>query len=104
MSYLAKLITCFLSITVSASALAEEPAFMTGFWCGPPAKFLSLERLREVKEANFTVVFPPCGSVSFEENRKILDYCKELGLRALIQDGRMVTAIGSDPANKSKLD
>src|SRR5438128_2638318 len=78
-------------------ARAEYPfnEFVTSYWYGPPVKFNSLERYKEIKEANFNVVFPAAaGAMSVDENRKMLDYCRELGMKAIVADVRMVTAIG----------
>jgi hypothetical protein len=91
-------------ILFAAAARAEQPEFVISYWCGPPAKFLSLQRFQEVKEANFTVAFPPCGGFSVEQNKQMLDYCQQVGLKAIIADGRMVHAISGKEENKAKLD
>src|SRR5215217_897948 len=93
-----------LLLLVPAIVRADEPEFVISYWCGPPAKFSSLERFQEIKDANFTLAFPPCGGNSVEQNRKMLDYCQQVGLKAMISDGRMVHSIGGKEENKAKLD
>jgi hypothetical protein len=93
---------------VALVALLPARAFAEGFtisyWCGPPASFLTAERFAEVKEANFTLAFPTCGSMTVEQNRKMLDYCQSVGLKALIMDGRMVHTISGNANAKRDLD
>src|SRR5205085_2805994 len=67
--------------------------FPISYWCGPPGEFVTLERFQEIKDANFTYVFPSCGSVSPELNHKILDLCQQVGLKAFIQDPQMPLAM-----------
>ncbi len=87
---------------LASRAFGED--FITSYWCGPPAEFLSQDRFAEVKEANFTVAFPPCGGMTVEQNRTMLDYCQQVGLKAVVTDGRMVHAISGDPKAKEQLD
>ena len=93
---------------VTALALLPARAFAEGFtisyWCGPPASFLTPERFAEVKEANFTLAFPPCGSMTVQQNRQMLDYCQKVGLKALVMDGRMVHRISGNANAKRDLD
>src|SRR5687767_1787322 len=85
----------FILFSVCTSAVrADDPEFVISYWCGPPANFLTPERFQEVKEANFTLAFPPCGGLTVEQNRKMLDYCQQAGLKAMVMDGRMVHSIG----------
>src|SRR6478609_4911929 len=63
--------------------------FPISYWCGPPEEFVTLDRFKEIKQANFTYVFPACGKASPELNHKILDLCKEVGLKAFIKDPQM---------------
>jgi len=62
--------------------------FPIGFWHGPPPEANTLETWRQVKEANFTFCFAR-GGYTTEDNRKLLDFCQQLGLRALVIDGRL---------------
>jgi hypothetical protein len=89
---------------LSSVARADEPQFTISYWCGPHGKFNTLERYQEIKDANFTLAFPSCGGMSVDDNRKMLDYCQSVGLKALVMDGRMVHAIGGSEANKNTLD
>jgi hypothetical protein len=78
--------------------------FVTGYWCGPPEKFTTLERYKEIRDANFTVAFPPASGSSLELNRKVLDFCQQLGMKALVLDGRVPLAIGGSEAARQNLD
>lgn len=79
-------------------------SFTISYWCGPPAAFLTPERFAEVKEANFTLAFPSCGGMTVEQNRKMLDYCQENGLQAMIADSRMVVSIDGSAEKRKALD
>src|SRR4051794_12181556 len=68
--------------------------FVTGYWCGPPEKFTTLERYKEIRNANFTVAFPPATGSGPELNREVLDFCQQLGMKAVILDGRIPLSIG----------
>jgi hypothetical protein len=95
-------LVCVIVALFAPRAFAE--GFSISYWCGPPASFLTSERFAEVKEANFTLAFPPCGSMTVEQNRKMLDYCQSVGLKALVMDGRMVYSISGNPNAKRDLD
>ena len=71
--------------------MAYDPSrFTISYWCGPPAEELSRDRFREIKEANFTLAFPPCTGMTVEQNRRMLDMCREVGLQAVVSDSRIV--------------
>ena len=61
---LAKILFAALLALPAAALAADEPSpwqpeqFPISYWCGPPAKFTTLERYKEIKEANFTYAFP----------------------------------------------
>ena len=82
----------------------DPDEFTISHWCGPPAEFTTLERYREVKEANFTLAFPPCAGMTVADNKKLLDYCEKVGIKAVIRDPRMVYAIGGSEKVKKDLD
>src|SRR3954454_5296503 len=82
----------------------QPDVFPISYWCGPPPQFTTIERYRQIKDAGFTVVFPPCGGATPELNHRILAWCKELGLRAFVQDPRMPLAIGADAKAKAAID
>src|SRR4051812_991419 len=100
----------FLFLLCSHARAADEAnvwqpdVYPISYWCGPPPQFTTIERYREIKEAGFTIVFPPCGGATAALNHTILGFCKELGLRAFVQDPRMPLAIGSDAKAKAAID
>jgi hypothetical protein len=92
-------------LSTARTSIAAAPEFHISFWCGPPAEFQTLERYKEIKEANFTLAFPACiGGTTVEQNRKILDLCKQVGLKAMIMDGRMVHSIEGSEDRRRALD
>jgi hypothetical protein len=97
------LISLCLTLIVSAARAAEPEQFEISYWLGPPEKFTTLERYREISDAGFTIAFPPLITPSVEMNRKILDLCEQVGLKAMIADPRMVTSLDA-PDARAKLD
>ena len=77
--------------------------FPIGYWCGPPADFTTIERYREIKDAGFTFAMPPCSATSPELNKKILDLCEAVGLKAFVTDARMPLSLPNDLA-RARLD
>ena len=82
------------SLPVFAFAADAPPAwepevFPISYWCGPPAKFTTLERYKEIKDANFTYAFPIYGGCTPEDVKHQLDYCQQVGLKAFVYEGRM---------------
>ncbi len=68
--------------------------FIISYWCGPPKEETTLERYKEIAEAGFNVAFPaidtlwaPLDKVAEEHNKKYLDLCEQVGLKALVWDG-----------------
>jgi hypothetical protein len=96
----------FLAAMLAAHvALAEE--FTVSYWYGPPAKFSSLERYKQIKDANCNVVFPPAAidpSLTPQQNLQILDFCKQLNLKAVVYDPRMPRSISDSTDAKAKID
>jgi hypothetical protein len=82
----------------------QSDSFAIGFWCGPPGKFTTLERYQEIKDAGFTVVFPPCSGATVETNHKILDYCQQLEMKAFIGDSRVPVGGATDPKVRAGID
>jgi hypothetical protein len=74
------------------------------YWCGPPAKFNTLDRYQQIKDAGFTLAFPSCGGYTVEQNKQMLESCRQVGLKAMISDGRMAYAVNNDAATKAKFD
>ena len=105
---LALVLLCTIALHATA-APATQPiwtsdTFTISFWCGPPAKFATLERYQEIKDAGFTVAFPPCSGSTTETNRKILDFCQAVGLKAFISDSRIPVDGASDPKVRAGID
>ncbi len=84
-------IAAIIVLFASTEAMAAGyPDFIISYWCGPPAAETTLERYREIADCGFNVAMPPGErTVDRETNRKILDACKTVGLKALIYDNRM---------------
>ena len=78
--------------------------FVTSYWFGPPAEFMTFERYQEIKDANFTLAFPFQIGNTTERNKQMLDWCHKLGMKAIIYDGRMTTSIGGNEQTKQALD
>jgi hypothetical protein len=92
-------LSVLLSLTASAQTTSAPTSsawnpkdFPISFWCAPDAENTNLERYQQVKDAGFTFVMPPCSGATVENNHKILDLCKQVGLKAFIQDSRVVLA------------
>jgi hypothetical protein len=62
----------------------EFPIF---YWHGPTPAFNTLEHWQRVKECNFTVAGPTYYGT--EDNRKVLAFCRQLGIKALLSDPRL---------------
>ena len=78
--------------------------FTVSYWAGPPADFNTAERYREVAEANFTLALPADGGMTVADNKKMLDFCKASGLKAIIYDNRMPREIGASNEAKKAID
>src|SRR5947209_20628654 len=96
------------SVLLAVAAVAAEPPawnpdrFPIGFWCGPPDKFVTPERFKQIADAGFTFAFPACsgGSANPDTNKKILDVARAVGLKVFVQDHRMPLSIGNDAKAK----
>jgi hypothetical protein len=83
----------------------EPEAFPISFWCGPPGKYVTAERFKEIAEAGFTFAMPSCeGSLMPDENKRLLDYARAAGIKAFISDARMPHGLGADGAGKAQID
>jgi hypothetical protein len=95
MSLVTKLLAILAVPALALAADAPPPwqpeQFPISYWCGPPAKFTTLERYKEIKEANFTYAFPIYPSGDVEQTKRQLEYCQQVGLKAFIYDRRMST-------------
>jgi hypothetical protein len=89
----------------TAQAATWDPdVFPISFWCGPPSDFVTLERFKEIADAGFTYAMPPCGPTTPEVNKKILDYCKQVGIKAFLLDPRMPVGFGPKGEGKERID
>src|SRR4051812_10121491 len=110
MTFVRLLVVMLLVVSAQVRAAEEKPAFdpddfVISFWCNPPVRFNTLERYREIKDANFTVAMRAGGAgYTVEQNRQMLDYCQQVGLKAIIADGRMPFSIGGNAAAKTAID
>ena len=81
-----------LVLTCTASLLAQEPwepdRFPIACWRGPPRSHNDLAHYETLRNCNFTVV-GPTGEHTAESNRRILDLCAQVGLKAILVDGRI---------------
>lgn len=104
------LILAAFALSVAGSGFApaaewEPKQFPISFWCGPPDSFITVERYKEVSQAGFNYLMPPCeGRATVERNYKILDTARETGLKAFISDERMPLSITGVADAKSRLD
>ncbi len=83
-------VTAGIALNVLAmTAEAWQPdEFPIGYWLGPPAAFNRLKTWQTVKDGNFTLC-GPAGGYSVAENRRMLDFCQQVGLKAMVVDGRI---------------
>src|SRR5215218_2774706 len=110
--HIASLLICAVAILsflrgspVSAAAPTTQPDhFVISYWCGPPARFISDARVKEIKEANFNVAGFSCGGATVEHNRELLGHCQNNGIKAIIIDSRMVYGIGKIEQNRKQLE
>jgi len=87
---------------VTPKVVKEEPVtppvmdapFIISYWCGPSKEQTDLRRIKEVAECGFTVAQSPNlwerpspSQVVF--NKKFLDLCRQVGMKAFIWDGHL---------------
>lgn len=80
--------------------------YIITYWYGIPHKYLYTEngeidvsRFVQMKEAGLNLVIT---WYSVEENKKVLDICRDLGLEVIVHDGRIGKAI-ADPEKRREL-
>jgi hypothetical protein len=78
-----------LLLGTSAGARADKE-FLISFWFGPPKAETTLKRYQEIAECGFTAVLPPAYGSDVKTNKKILDLCKKAGLKAFLEDSRLL--------------
>jgi hypothetical protein len=93
---------------------AEEPVtpppvdapFMITYWCGPAKKDTTLERYQELADCGFNVAFAAIDNLwekpsaeQDEHNKKMLDLCQQVGMKAFLWDGHILGKAGGHGAN-----
>ena len=68
----------------------QPDRFPISCWRGPPPSHNTLQDYKVLKECHFNLV-GPTGDYTPEENRKLLDLCARVGLRAILVDSRLST-------------
>ena len=70
---------------------------MVTYWCGPSKKETTLERYKELADCGFNVAFAAIDNLwekssqeQDEHNKKVLDLCQQVGMKAFIWDGRIL--------------
>ncbi|NPV45649.1 MAG: hypothetical protein HPY69_01720 [Armatimonadetes bacterium] len=78
------------ALLLSTMALAQtrwQPKeFPIGYWYGPPPEANTLETWQTVADAGFT--FGGMTGYGREGNLRMLDYCQQVGIQAMVIDGR----------------
>jgi len=91
------LLVLSLMLVVAAAARADD--FLISHWCGPTEA--TQKKFAEAAEAGFNVIMFG-GSV--EQNKKALDLCQGLGVKAMIIDGRVMAKSARDDDFEQNLD
>lgn len=82
------LVLVLVMMCTCALAQAWHPdEYPISYWVGPPKEFNTLLSWQTVKDCNFTVA-GQYGGYSVEDNKQMLDLCQQVGLKAMIVDGR----------------
>ena len=90
-----------------ATVPAYDPPFIISYWVGPPMEEATIERYREIADCGFNVVLTPLmptGGPSETDNKKILDLCRSVGLKAIVQDSRVLALKSDEPGFAKNLD
>src|SRR5947209_9961407 len=75
---------------VKAARRVAPEQFLISFWCAPPPGETTPARYREIADAGFNAVLPPCsGPITPELNRQILALCAQTGVKAIVSDSRL---------------
>lgn len=85
---MSELVATLIVTACCTQARWEPDEFPISFWAGPPPAYNTRETWQTVADANFTVV-GTCLRNSAEENRRMLDFCRDVGLKALVVDHRI---------------
>ncbi len=85
----------FMTVAPGLSQPWQPQEYPISYWVGPPVTHNTLEAWQRVRDCNFTVAGPYWG-YSVEENKKMLDFCQQVGVRVLIMDSRINWQMVSD--------
>ena len=69
-----------------------DPPFIISYFLGPPKDELTIERYQEIADCGFNVaqtVWMISGGASEADNKKVLDFCREVGLKVIVWDRRV---------------
>lgn len=72
---------------VLAQGAWQPEEFPLSYWVGPPREFNTLQAWQTIKDCNFTVAGQH-GGYSREDTLKMLDFCAQIGMKAMVVDGR----------------
>ncbi|MGC8667424.1 MAG: hypothetical protein ACP5VE_04825 [Chthonomonadales bacterium] len=98
---------CAFILAGGQAAMAQwaPKEFPISFWCGPPPRFVSPERFKQVAAAGFNLAMPACeGPHTPDVNLRILDACKAAGIKAFVMDQRMPQRVTGEPDARARLD
>ena len=80
------------TVLCCACSLAQKPwepdVFPIACWRGPPPSHNTLRHYKTLQACNFNIV-GPTGGYTAETNRTLLDLCAQIGLKAIVTDGRV---------------
>ncbi|MGB9877656.1 MAG: hypothetical protein ACPLPS_07805 [bacterium] len=72
--------------------------FIITYWCGPPLNQTNVERYEEIREAGFNIAFVSVdGLLTRQDNLRLLDIAKKVGLGCIIGDQRLSWDIANKP-------
>ncbi len=94
-----KVLPLVLSLMLVMAAAARADEFLISHWCGPTEA--TQEKFAEAANAGFNVIMFG-GSV--EQNKKALEICQSLGVKAMIIDNRVMAKRTRDEGFESNLD
>jgi hypothetical protein len=81
-----------MAVRAGSGAEVSPDRFLLSFWCAPPADHLSATTVKQIADAGFNVIFPPCsGAMDTAGNRALLDLAHREGLKVLVSDARLST-------------
>lgn len=107
----ARVLTCLALAALQGPSWAQSrwqpEVFPISYWVGPQVDYNNLEAWQTVKDCNFTVAGPACWSKQpadlVAENRKMLDLCGQVGLKAIVIDGRLAWTLPQEDNWKDKV-